>query len=341
LLSIAAAIGDTVDRMTTDGDRDTVHLRCGSDLREGLALAGFAGEYVQVADPVCQGPVLPVELDALIRTRAGFIASAYEIDPEVALRRLTGEYAALRGLAGRERVVLWFEHDSYDQLILALVLRELAARRPATIELICIDAHPGVERFIGLGQLTPDELLELWPQRVAVDDALLELGARVFDALAQPDPMALHQLALGTPTLPAMGAALGRHLRELPWTRDGLSLTERQTLTAIGDDECSGGGLFRANHIADPLPFLGDTMYAAVLRDLASGPAPALTVDDASAPWPQRRYRATDVGRDVLAGDTDWIAVARPDRWIGGVHVCDGHAPWRWDDSSQCPIDAD
>src|SRR5690606_35105684 len=40
-----------------DIDRPTLHLRCGSDIRTTLRLAGFAGDFLEVSDPVCQGPV--------------------------------------------------------------------------------------------------------------------------------------------------------------------------------------------------------------------------------------------------------------------------------------------
>ncbi|MFA7431365.1 MAG: hypothetical protein WCZ23_14500, partial [Rhodospirillaceae bacterium] len=40
-----------------DGDRPTIHLRCGSDIRQTLREGGFVGGFVEYADPVCQGPV--------------------------------------------------------------------------------------------------------------------------------------------------------------------------------------------------------------------------------------------------------------------------------------------
>jgi hypothetical protein len=84
-------------------------------------------------------------------------------------------------------VVLWFEHDSYDQLILARCLAHFAdASRPARLELICIDRHPSVERFIGLGQLDPPALASLWPLRTPVTQAQLELGRAVWTALRRP-----------------------------------------------------------------------------------------------------------------------------------------------------------
>lgn len=103
-----------------DADRHTVHIRCGSDIREGLKTAGFIGSFVEFADPYCHGPV-PNGKD-LDSVRAAFVSSSYGIPIERARARQAEENAGLSRACTAERVVLWFEHDSYDQLILARLL---------------------------------------------------------------------------------------------------------------------------------------------------------------------------------------------------------------------------
>src|SRR5690606_6616593 len=118
-----------------------------SDIRHGLELAGFAGPFMEFSDPFCQGPVPDVPLPDFIETRARFIASSYRIDFPDALSRLQREYAGLATLGDYDHVELWFEHDSYDQLILAFLLDFIATLRPRTrLDLICVDRVPGVER---------------------------------------------------------------------------------------------------------------------------------------------------------------------------------------------------
>jgi hypothetical protein len=50
-----AAISDRAP--APDADRPTVHLRCGSDIRESLRRAGFVGDFLEFSDPYCWGPV--------------------------------------------------------------------------------------------------------------------------------------------------------------------------------------------------------------------------------------------------------------------------------------------
>ena len=58
-----------------DDDQPTLHLRCGSDIRDALQTAGFVGDFLEVSDPICQGPV-PNNGD-LFTARAAFLADAY------------------------------------------------------------------------------------------------------------------------------------------------------------------------------------------------------------------------------------------------------------------------
>lgn len=321
----------------------TTHVRCGSDIRGPLREAGFEGSFLEFSDPVCQGPV-PREGN-LVDVRARFVSERYGVPLADARERLRRELAELRETLRAPRVVLWCEHDSYDQLVLARILafyREHGV--PERLELICVDGFPGVSTFLGLGQLSSEQLSTLWPLRRRVAPELLDLGAQVWKALRDPSPLGLHEIAEGATAardepsaLPQMGPALRRHLQELPWIMDGLGLTERLTLEILADAPCGEAALFRRLiHEAEPLPFLGDTMYAAVLDDLAAATCPAIRLAPSSA-GEGREVALTDVGRRILQGVLDWRACSPPERWIGGVRISEGAPAWSWDPSAGRP----
>ncbi|WP_299443321.1 DUF1835 domain-containing protein [uncultured Rhodospira sp.] len=326
-------------RAAPDGDARTLHVRCGSDIFESLAQAGFQGDFLEVSDPVIQGPVPEVRsLDAYHETRAAFIADAYGVTLAEARARLTGQWAGLMTADRYDRVVLWFEHDAYDQTILARVLDALHGRRgvEGRAELVLYDpARDGaaVGRVRGLGELKPEHLLRLWTRRRPVTRTLTAQGVRVWAALRQSDPRGLARLAGGTvPGLSTMAPALRRWLRDLPWTTDGLGLTERgilEVLTARGG-AASTGVLFGAYLDDDPQPTLGDAMFVVVLRGLAGGPAPAVTRDDAEADR-LATWTFTETGRRLLDGTADWVPLGGLDRWMGGTRLLSGQPVWRWD----------
>lgn len=314
-----------------DGDRSTVHIRCGSDLAQGLGQAGYTGAFLEFSDPYCHGPVPSGDLDTLLDARAGFIALAYEQDQASTRARLAAQWRALAQVGRHARVVLWFEHDSYDQLILAAVLATLRPLAHPGVELVCLDRYPGRPRFRGLGELPEVSLRALWDQRRLVHDEDYALGTAVWQALRQPDPRALVELAQrGTPAIPVMAAALRRHAMELPATSDGLSLTQRLVLEIVGAHADHVGAVFRAlTTTHEPLPFLGDLMFWWEIRELADGGALALRPTD--EPWPRWRIALTDRGDALLRGTGDWIRDSGRTRWVGGIPCGPGHPPWRWD----------
>jgi hypothetical protein len=300
-----------------------INVRCGDDLRDMLAPAGFDGEYLRYVDPVAQGPLPatddPDEFDAV---RAEWISTAYRVELDDARAQLAGERAALKQLGEYDRIRLWFEHDWFDQAILIRLLAELAHRPSlrSTLSLISIDRFPGIADFQGFGQLTAAQLASVAGAETPVTPDHLDAGTRAWAALRSPDPTVLADL--DEAALPFLAAAVRRHLAELPWTSDGLSLSERLCLRACASADTLPG-IFMAHQADDPAPYLGDTMLLPVLDRLVYGGALELTGGV---------YRRTSLGDELLGGATLW---ASQPRWVGGVRVPDGG--WHWDPTVRCP----
>jgi len=168
------------------------------------------------------------------------------------------------------RVVMWFEHDSYDQLILARCLAQFLETPPRRLELVSVDRFPGAMRFNGLGQLPPEAFRLLWRQRVVVTETQLRAGRTVWDRLRLADPSGLAALAReGISALPFMARALRRHCQELPWVGDGLSLTERLVLELVAERSRAAGEVFRdLVEEREPLVWLGDIGVRGVVEAL-------------------------------------------------------------------------
>ena len=331
-----------------DGDRPTLHIRCGSDIRQALRDAGFTGDFHEYSNPYCMGPVPDVpDLQAI---RARFIADAFGgplgLSEADVVEKLHIEHDGLVGAATRyERVMLWFEHDSYDQLILARCLAQFhQTGAPKVLELVSVNRFPGVERFIGLGQLPAQAFLTLWSERRAVTASDLSMGLRTWNALRSDDPGALSSIARSTiPSLPDLPRALQRHLRELPWTTDGLSLTERLVLQILESESQTIGRIFsRLMREVEPLPWLGDVMLLAIVEAMSKATQPVFTITgDSTAPnWPERRLEITPTGKAVLNGEVDWLTLTPPERWVGGVRIVPGAPHWRWDEAMGAPVRA-
>jgi hypothetical protein len=328
-----------------DGDLRTLHIRCGNDLKDSLKEAGFHGDYYEHSYPYLIGPVR--EGPESLAQRARFIVDTYGkllgplLEYEAQLRSIADSERQLHASADYERVVLWFEHDCYDQLVLIRLLGHYAThRRPSRLELINVGDFPGARRFIGLGELPPEALRLLWTMRKPASPAQLQLGLRAWRALVNPDPRPLAAiLRSATPALPLLTGALHRHLRELPSSVNGLSLTEELALTLLAKQAHSLNEIVATMvWVTDPLPGQGDWNIWHRVKDLDAASAPVFThspgVDregNARPPWTDV-FEITDLGRSVLRGAVDFRSLHPPPRWVGGVEVAIGNADWRWDD---------
>lgn len=315
----------------------TTHWRCGNDIAHSLQIAGFKGDFKMLTDPLCMGPVRDVPSEAFRAMRSTFISQAFALDKTQAARRVADEYDQLDALANADHSVLWCEADAYDQLFLIRALASLE-QAPRKLELIEVDRVPGVERFIGIGQLAPDVLAWLWPQRRRLGDDAVHLAKRAWAAYCSPSPERLAELTHGTHSaLPLLAPALLRQLQELPGARDGLSLTERLSLSYIAEAGPVPFGRVFAELTGkrEPLPFLGDMMFHALLRPLIDGDSPLLMEAEAQNAWPQRVLTLTALGVEVLEGQAYWLDHCTHERWVGGTRIRPGRPHWTIDEANQ------
>jgi hypothetical protein len=306
-----------------------LHITNGDSVVGTFRQVKFPGSYLSWLDVLHDGPVpqtatLSELSDARAQALAGFGAGSYE---EIRAS-FTRRDQALEGFRKHEEVVLWFEHDLFDQLQLIQLLDWFRQQELGKVKLslVQIDSYPGVKPFYGLGQLSGPQLARLFPTRVAVTSAHLETAGNAWQAFCANDPTALLEHARHkSPALPFLAAALQRFLEEYPWTSDGLSRTERQVLQAAAAGKRKKAEIYFESSKQEDVPW-GDASVYLRMAWLASGPKPALEE-------PQKgEYVLTDYGRQLLAGKADWITLQGGiDRWLGGVHLTGEQPQWRWD----------
>jgi hypothetical protein len=235
----------------------------------------------------------------------------------------------------RGEYVLWFEADLYDQLQLVQVLATLRRLNveAARIALVSVGEYRGIAHFGGLGELGPEQLAGLAPERQRLTADSLDLAATAWAAFTAPDPGGLAPVAgAHSPELRHLHEAFSRLLAEYPSRTDGLSLTERRILMAAADGEATGAMVVRRAWKAERRPFLADALCWAVMRELAECKSPLLAIDDAELQLDRRRVRLAPTGEKVLAGHEDHVRRNGIDRWIGGVHLTGRWVHWRYDE---------
>ncbi len=224
--------------------------------------------------------------------------------------------------------MLWFEHDLFDQLNLIWLLNALAgAGTPVRrVRLVVIGEHPEVMPFHGLGQLSPAQLLALFPGRQPLTTAALDEARAAFADVCEPDPRALAlRAARPCHDLPWLPGALRRLVEELPSASGGLSRTERQGLEAIAAGAPTLGDAFAGCAAREERVFLGDWSFYAAMRRLHVAANPLITssigFDEPPDSLRSSLVALTPVGRAVLAGREDHASLNGLDRWVGGVQL--------------------
>ena len=325
-----------------------LHVANGTSTTRTIQAADIAGQCSIWADPLYDGPV-PGGLNdrELLEVRrrhlTGSPSSAWggpdpSLDPINDMREWR---AAIERHDSYDELVLWFEHDLFDQLNLIQLLTWIREHLPEgkPVSLVCIGSYPGHPNFKGLGELTARELVPLFETRKPVTPSQFEIAGRAWQAFraSTPEPLEAFRHE-DTSALPYLALAVNRFLQEYPWTADGLSRTERRLL-----ELADGAGItllqaFPRMHEGEDAYYVTDGTLAETGESLSRTSPPLLILDLLR---PDQRHvlrgtvRLTQAGRSVVSGALDRVEACGIDRWLGGVHLQSGGPIWRWDDARQ------
>ena len=315
-----------------------LHVANGTATTDLIQAAGIPGRVSIWADPLYEGPVpgglSDLELlDERARYLAGPVATSYS-DEVKGLQRWRDEVDTV---ASYDELVLWYEHDLFDQLNLIQLLSWLKSRLPptSTVSLVEIGSFPGRPAFKGLGELTPPDIASLLETRQPVSNERYELAARAWTAFRQSTPEAVDELRQqDNNAMPFLSAALKRFLQEYPWATDGLSRCERRLLTIAASGPVDLRTVFVPMHEGETAYYITDLSFLGLLRDFSRCTPPLISVADIPIDAdriPNGTLTITDFGRAILNGAVDRVAAYGIDRWLGGVHLT-GEGGWRWDE---------
>lgn len=302
---------------------NSLHITNGDSVLHLWKKGGLLGTQLAWRDVLHEGPVVATQsLAELSRIRADYLASRGYGNGIKIHRDFEKRDAVIRRASEFDEIVLWFEHDLYDQLQVLQILAVLAdaGLGAGSVQLVQSDQY--------LGMLGADELMALYPKRRFITSAIADGAARAWEAFLSAEPHALAEASshayLG---LPYLRDALVRLCEEYPARAGGLSRTQKHLLEACAQGARRKDELFRRSQAREEAAFLGDAACYAQINDLAAEPAPLL------APL-EHGYELTVLGRRVLTGDADWLEHEPLDRWIGGVHLTT-HRHYRWDEQAR------
>jgi hypothetical protein len=315
-----------------------LHIANGSATTKLIEAARIPGRSSVWADVLYDGPVPGDVSDAeLLRVRARHLsglADAEYLDEVNGLQQWRDE---IDDVASYDELVLWYEHDLFDQLNLLQLLSWLKGRLAAskTVSLIETGTFPGRPSFKGIGELNPADMAPLFDTRGPIADERYALSERAWTAFRQSSPETLDEFRRnGTRAIPFLDAALKRFLEEYPWINDGLSRSERRLLEIASSGPVDLWTAFVHMHQGETAYYITDLSFLSLLKDFSRSDPPALAIGSAPVDEPripQGTVAITDHGRRLLSRESDRVAAYGIDRWLGGVHLEGKGVMWRWD----------
>ncbi len=300
--------------------------------------ADIEGDIICWRDVLHEGPVPETKaLNELSEIRMSFITDKGWGEQGEVKEAFLERDRALQGFRNYQQLVLWFEHDLYDQLQLLQILHWLQAqdRSGTEIELICVNEY--------LGELTTERMRSLAGQSSTVSASQMQLAWKSWQAFCSPDPRDWENLLkIDTNLLPFLKGAVVRHLEQYPNTWNGVNRTEKQILHAVELGRRHPLEIFDYNQRADGIRFMGDSVFWSYLQGLADGHTPLLRAKDGiefnaprERPYPrdflEQEFTLSDAGKAIMQGEIDWLSIKPLDKWYGGVRLKADNI-WRWDE---------
>ena len=264
--------------------------------------------------------------DELIKRRSLFFEEKLNIPSSLFIENCHNQLNLLNKRSPDEEVILWFEHDRYDQTMLMYILTQLSTKNSSNLFMVSINSHPSISPFYGLGQLTPGQLEELFKQRVSISDQQVVEAVEGWKAYSSPDFDDIKKWITEVPhELPFLLAALERNMSYMPSTSTGINEIESLILQTIEKGSCSFRELFKKispNLINDGL---SDLHTSAIIKELMNGEK-ALIRADGALPMHDLNdgnpnLSITSFGESVLAGKANRLDLIGIDWWVGGVHL--------------------
>lgn len=290
-----------------------LHITNGDTTVSLLKAADIRGDYLPWRDILHIGPVpMTNDLASLSSIRACYLAEIGFADQSTAKVNFSERDKTFAKRSQYEEVILWFEHDLYDQLQLIQILSLMPAREAKNNRISLV--NPGQY----LGQLTTGEALEQFEKRKPITTEQILLANLAWNAYRQPTPLDWYELLKApSSSLPFLNGAIARSIQELPETKSSLNKTESIILNILAANKATPVQLFRQYCTVEPVKFHGDMSFFWYLQQLKQDHA-ELFIEDGEY------LSLSGIGIKVLEGKYQLNREYLNERWLGGYCISDG-----------------
>ncbi len=279
--------------------------------------ANIQGEFLAWQDFLHEGNVpAKVTLEELSIIRAKFIAQYGLGDFSEIYKTFQKRDNKLKTYKSYNKIILWFEHDLYDQLQLLQLLDWFSNKslKNSQLTLICSNNY--------LGESTAQQIKKMVHYSIDLLPEHFQLAKKAWSAFREPTPLSwMNLLQYPSSILPFLKPAVFRMLEEFPNTKAGLSRTEYQALLVISNGINDAQDIFIKCQSFEERKFMGDVVFWKILDNFE---------EYKIIQRREKKLTITPLGKQLLKGERFWFDIMPLERYIGGCKLTLDNL-WCWD----------
>ncbi|MCX2719655.1 DUF1835 domain-containing protein [Lentiprolixibacter aurantiacus] len=289
-----------------------LHITNGDSFTQRLTKLKLNGDIITWREMLCEGKTeTDVGSESFWKTRFDFLHKNYNVSKSWFVEKTLKEYRSLCNHKQQDQIVLWFEYDLFCQINMLAVISWLKShRRYADISLVCSGNEDETDKMYSLNELTDEQLLDLYKNRVHLSQNDIEYADYVWQLYCSDNPIRLENLMdFENYQYEYLSDAIKVHLKRFPTIKNGLNEIENKVLElSYNEKPASKKALLGAVMKNQGYYGFGDSQFQRVitnLKPLFSGFNPV---------------KLTKKGKEILDGQTSYYAELRDESaYLGGA----------------------
>lgn len=289
-----------------------LHITNGDAFTQRLQQLKYNGDIITWREMLCEGKTeTNVGSESFWKTRFEFLHKNYNVSKSWFIEKTLKEYRSLCNHKQQDEIVLWFEYDLFCQINMLAVLSWLKThRRHAQITLACSGDQIEAGKYRGLGELTDQEIQDLYRNRIQLTQDDIEFADYVWQLYCSDNPIRLENLSdYSAYQFPYLEPSVKAHLRRFPTIKNGLNAVENRVLQIAAEEKpASKKALMQALLSNQGWYGFGDTQYQRILTTLK----PLFSSFNPT--------RLSKKGQEILHNETSYYSVLRDNEaYLGGA----------------------
>ena len=249
-----------------------LHITNGDNFTERLKALQLGGDIITWREMLCEGKTESnVGSESFWKTRFDFLHKNYKVTKNWFVEKTLKEYRSLCNHKQQDQIILWFEYDLFCQINMLAVISWLKThRRHAHISLVCSGDEDDSDTLYGLNELSDEQLLQLYENRVKLSQDDIEYADYVWQLYCSDNPIRLeHLMDFDNYQFTYLSDAIKAHLQRFPTIKNGLNAMQYNILTIADKEKPSSKKALLGKVLKNQGVYgFGDTQYERMLGKL-------------------------------------------------------------------------